>query len=196
MSDVLCLYYSRTGKTRAVMQELAEALGAELVELSDGVDRSGALGYFMCGIDAVRRGTHRTKPFTTRRPLEEYRLVILGSPIWAGRCSSVMRGFLKRRGLELHRVAYVLTRSSEHKDEDVYRQMDRYTAEKHLAAASLRCGAVGYHFWRDQFLTELRNLLATLPEPPKADGRVVDFVPEAERPRRRRRRREGEHHAG
>ncbi|MGM9662070.1 MAG: flavodoxin family protein [Oscillospiraceae bacterium] len=196
MSDILCLYYSRTGKTRAMMQEVAEALGAELVEISDGIDRSGALGYFMCGIDAMRRGTHRTKPFYTERDLEDYRLVILGSPIWAGRCSSVMRGFLKRHGLELHNVVYVLNRSSEHKDEDIYGQMDRYTAEKHLAAASLRYGAVGYDFWRDQFLTEMRNLLAALPQPPKRDKTVTDFVPEEERPRRRRRRREGEHHAG
>ena len=189
MSDILCLYYSRTGKTRAVMNDVAEALGAECVEITDGVDRSGALGFFMSGIDAMRRGTHRTQPFQTERDLEDYPLVILGTPIWAGRCSSVMRGFLKRQGLELQNVAYVLTRSSEHKDEDIFDQMDLYTANRHLAGASICYDSVGYHFWRDQFVSEVRNVFAALPALPPRDKTVTVFEEKAEeKPRRRRRR--------
>ena len=41
MNDVLCIYYSRTGKTKAAMEEIAGALDAELVELRDGVERGG-----------------------------------------------------------------------------------------------------------------------------------------------------------
>ena len=33
MNDVLCIYYSRTGKTKAAMEEIAGALDAELVFL-------------------------------------------------------------------------------------------------------------------------------------------------------------------
>ena len=36
MSDILCLYYSRSGNTRQTMAEIAEALEAELVELRAG----------------------------------------------------------------------------------------------------------------------------------------------------------------
>ncbi len=192
MSDILCLYYSRTGKTRAVMQDVAEALDAELVEITDGIDRSGALGFFMSGIDAMRRGTHKTQPFHTEKDLEDYKLVILGSPIWAGRCSSVIRGFLKRRGLELQNVAYVLTRSSEHKDEDIFDQMDLYTANKRLAAVSVCYDNIGYHFWRDQFISEAKNVIAALPELPPRDKTVTDFVEQQEKKRRRRRRRKTE----
>ena len=176
MSDILCVYYSRTGKTRAVMQEIAQELGAE--------------GYLMCGIDAMRRGTHRTKPYHTEKDLEDYKLVILGTPIWAGRCSSVIRGFLKRHGLELKRVAYVLTRDSEKLQRDVMQQMDLYTAEPHLAGISLRYGFVGYHFWRDQFLTNVRNLLANIGELPPVDKTVTDFAPETKVKRRRRSKKE------
>lgn len=197
MSDILCLYYSRTGKTRAVMHDVAEALEAECVEITDGIDRSGALGFFMSGIDAMRRGTHRTQPFRTEKDLEDYRLVILGTPIWAGRCSSVMRGFLKRRGLELENVAYVLTRSSEHKDEDIFDQMDLYTAHKRLAGASICYDSVGYHFWRDQFVSEVRGVLAALPELPPRDKSVTVFEEKTEeKPRRRRRRKTEKRDAG
>ena len=30
MSDILCIYYSRTGHTRRAVKEIAEALGAEI----------------------------------------------------------------------------------------------------------------------------------------------------------------------
>ena len=135
MSDILCLYYSRSGNTRQTMAEIAEALEAELVEFTDGVDRQGRKGYFRSGLDAMRRSTHPLEKFETAKPLEEYRLVILGSPVWAGRCASPVRGLLKRRGQELSRVAYVLTRGGDRRYEEVYRQMDSYTAQPHLLEA-------------------------------------------------------------
>ena len=99
-------------------------------------------------------------PFETERKLENYRLVIVGTPVWAGRCSSVVRSFLKQHGKELNRVAYVLTRGSEHKCEDIYRQMDQYTGKPHQAATSLRVGHVGHTFWQEEFLRQIRELLA------------------------------------
>ena len=33
MSNILCMYYSRTGNTKKAMEEIAQELGAELVEL-------------------------------------------------------------------------------------------------------------------------------------------------------------------
>ena len=112
MKDVLCIYYSRTGNTKKAMEEIAAALDAETLELTDGVDRSGWRGWLRCGRDAMSRDPEPVEPFRTERPLGEYRLVILGTPVWAGRCSAVMRSFLKDYGQQLKRSAYVLTRSS------------------------------------------------------------------------------------
>ena len=127
MRDILCMYYSRTGATRQTMTEIAQALDAELVELTDGVDRSGARGYLRSGMDAMRRATLPLLPYETERPLSEYRMVILGTPAWAGRCASPVRALLKRRGLELE--------------------------------VSLRPGSVGYEFWRDKLVGEVRRYL-------------------------------------
>lgn len=46
--NILCLYYSRTGNTKKAMQEIAEALDCECLEIRDKVDRSGTLGYLRC----------------------------------------------------------------------------------------------------------------------------------------------------
>ena len=72
----------------------------------------------------------------------------------------MIRSFLKNHGGELNRVAYVLTRGSEHKSEDIYRQMDQYTGKPHQAATSLRVGHVGHTFWQEEFLRQIRELLA------------------------------------
>ncbi len=160
MSDVLCIYYSRSGNTKKAMEKIGAELDAEVVELRDAVERGGWRGYLRCGMDAMRKTTQPLSHFETERPLASYRLVILGTPVWAGRCSSVMRTFLKRYGRELGSVAYVVTRSSEGKFEEVYDQMDLYVKNPRKAAVSLRCGSVGYAFWQEEFLRQLRELLS------------------------------------
>lgn len=112
MRDVLCIYYSRTGNTKRVMETIAKEMDAELLALTDGVERSGLRGWLRSGMDAMRKDCPDVLPFETERKLENYRLVIVGTPVWAGRCSSVIRSFLKNHGGELNRVAYVLTRGS------------------------------------------------------------------------------------
>ena len=190
MADVLCLFYSRTGTTRRVMNDIAGELQAECVEITDGLDRTGTLGYFLCGMDAVRHVTRPLKPYETERPLGDYKLVLLGTPVWAGRCSSIMRGLLKRRGLELSRVGYVVTCGGDPtKQEAVFRQMDLYTAAPRMAEVSLRYGDSGYHFALDAFLTRVRAALDEIGEVAPGDGEVIEFVPpvaEKSPPKRRR----------
>ena len=113
MSDVLCVYYSRTGRTKEVIEEMARELDAEVVLLRDGVDRSGPIGWLRSGCDAMRRTTAPLKPFETEKGLSQYRLVIVASPVWAGRVSSVVRSFLKQHGKKLRSAAFLLTRGSE-----------------------------------------------------------------------------------
>ena len=141
--------------------EIADAVGAEIVAIDDGADRNGWRGRLRAGKDAMRRTTAPLKPFTTQRNIEDYKLVIVGTPVWGGRCSSPIRGLLKRRGLEMSRVGYVLTRSSNRRCESVYDQMDLYTAEKHILEVSLQPGSVGYTFWRDKFISDVQKYLET-----------------------------------
>ena len=41
MSDILCIYYSRTGNTRRAVKAIAADLGAEIVAISDEEKRGG-----------------------------------------------------------------------------------------------------------------------------------------------------------
>ena len=124
--NILCLYYSRTGNTKKAMEEVAEALDCECLEIRDKVDRSGTMGYLRCCFD----------------------------------CSSVIRGFLKRRGYEIQNAAYLITHKSEQDYKDVFRQMDLYLQTPHVAEVSLCPDSAGYHFWRDQFVKACSDFIA------------------------------------
>ena len=163
MSDILCIYYSRTGNTRSTMTEIAQALDAEVVEIRDNAERGGFFGWLRCGLDAMSRTIPPVSSFETEKALSEYRLVILGTPVWAGRCSSVMRSFLKKHGRKLNAAAYVILRGSEDKNEEVYDQMDGLNPCGHCAAVTLRRGSVGYAFWQEEFLRQVRDYLANHP---------------------------------
>lgn len=159
MSDILCIYYSRSGNTRKAMEELGSQLDAEIVEITDSKDRSGWKGFLRCGMDAMRQSVEPITAVQTKKPLGNYRLVILGTPIWAGRCSSVMRSFLKENGYLLSDVSYVILRGGNNKYEEVYQQMDSYLPQPHKTAVSLRADSVGYCFWQEEFLRQTRAFL-------------------------------------
>lgn len=159
MKDILCIYHSRTGNTRKAIEEIAKTLDAEVVEITDGIVRTGTAGFVRSGCDAMRHTTLPLEPFQTERPLEDYRLVIIGTPLWAGRCSSVTRQFLKRYGRKIKKAAFVVTRGSNHRSTEVFEQMERYVPAGSVANTSLRLNSVGYDFWRDEFLRDVQEYL-------------------------------------
>lgn len=158
MPYTLCVYYSRTGATEKLMREIAAELKCEIVKLDDGVDRSGLGGWLRSGMQAMARKVPEVKPIKTAFPLDVYDLVIIGSPVWAGRCSAPVRSFLMQHGGELRKTAYVITRGSDVRYEEVFDQMDLYVKNPRISAVTIRPNTVGSTFWRDEFLTSVREV--------------------------------------
>jgi len=152
MANILCVYYSRTGRTEKLMQEIASEFDCEIVKLEDGVKRSGLSGWLVSGLHAMSRKVPPVKEIETKLPLKNYDLVILGTPVWAGRCSAPMRSFLQQFGDDLRRVAYVITRSCDVRYEEVFEQMDLYVRKPHLYATTIRPDSIGSDFWCEEFL--------------------------------------------
>ena len=146
MSKILCVFYSRSGATRATMEKIAELLDAELVEITDGKKRKGVIGFFASGFDAMKKTPEELQSVHTQKPLSAYEHVILGTPVWAGRCSSVMRSFLIEKGAMLpENVSYVITHTGDQEYTEVYAQMDQYIPQPHVRGLSLQPKAENYH---------------------------------------------------
>ena len=79
----IILYYSRTNKTASIANALAKEVSADIVEIEDLKKRSGPLNYINASMDAMRENKTIIKPPTV--DLNDYGLVYIGTPVWAGK---------------------------------------------------------------------------------------------------------------
>ena len=99
----LVVYYTRGGNTRFVAETIAAEIGADMEEVVDLRKRSGILGYLRGGKDASQGKETEISP-TIKSPTG-YELIILGSPIWAGKPAPAITTYLKKNDLSGKKVA-------------------------------------------------------------------------------------------
>jgi len=106
-ASVLVIYYSRTGNTKLVAERIAEKLNADLEGIKDKRERRGVFGFLRSGYEVIVGKPSEIQP--SQKNVEEYRLVIVGSPVWVGRLSSPVRAYLSIYGGKIKNVAFFTT---------------------------------------------------------------------------------------
>ena len=99
----LVVYYSRDGNTRFIAETIAAEIGSDIEEVVDLKKRSGILGYLSGGRAAMQGKETEISP-TLKSPVG-YELILVGSPIWAGRPAPAITTYLKKNDLSDKRVA-------------------------------------------------------------------------------------------
>ncbi len=106
----MVVYYSRTGNTKCIGDELAAALGADVEELRDGKNRAGPIGFLLSGMEAKLKTPVQLEAL--RHNPADYDMVVVGSPVWANSMCSPVRTFLAQHKTALNRVAWFCTSGS------------------------------------------------------------------------------------
>jgi flavodoxin len=106
----LIVYYSRTGHTRKVAEELSKELSCDVEELKDTANRSGPIGWLTCGREASGKMLAKLHP--VQKDPAAYDIVVIGTPIWARSMSSPVRTFLTEAKPKLKDVAFFCTEGS------------------------------------------------------------------------------------
>ncbi|WP_010257294.1 flavodoxin family protein [Treponema primitia] len=90
----LVVYYSYEGNSALVADQIKTALGAEILELKteDDTKRTGFAKYLWGGKQVITHKTPKLKPYTVT--IEDYDLIILGAPVWAGSPAPALQSFL------------------------------------------------------------------------------------------------------
>ena len=106
---MLVVFYSRSETTAAVARRLADALDADCARLQEADDRrrAGAVGFLRCLADVIGNRAANLRP-TARSP-SAYDVVVLGTPVWAGRASTPVSTWLARHAHELRATAFFCT---------------------------------------------------------------------------------------
>jgi menaquinone-dependent protoporphyrinogen IX oxidase len=94
----LIIYYSRTGNSKLISQVLQKELNAQVLEVKDLEDRSGALGYAGAGFDGFFDRHTTIEP--TKADLSPYSNIVIVSPIWNWKLSTPIHTFLDNNRLE------------------------------------------------------------------------------------------------
>lgn len=156
----LVVYYSLTGMTRTVAGVIATSLSADLEEIACDAYKPGFLGYLMAAFD-VWRG-HRPAIAPQRHAPENYDLVIVGGPMWAGHIATPVAAYLAAQSGRLRNVAFFLTHGGA-TPEKVFLEMKSLSGALPRAVVSLREAEVrkGAHAMRASLFVDA--LLADQP---------------------------------
>jgi len=119
------------------MAVLKEALAAErLVTVHAKRPYKGLFGTLRACVEMFS-GHAQIEPPDLPPDMSAYDLVVLGTPIWAGRAAAPMRAFLQQYGQGVRRCAYVITHSSPDAYEKALDHLDKLTGVKRYASLSI-----------------------------------------------------------
>lgn len=135
---ILVAYYSKTGKTRALVQQISERLGADKVEIRLKKEYKGIIGFFKSARDAMKE-----RPVEIALPADApkaggYDLVICASPVWAGRFSAPALAYLKQNAAEIKKIAYILSHADQQPYTEIFGRLDTIVSLKHCAELSVK----------------------------------------------------------
>lgn len=161
--SVLVVSYSRSGHTRYLAQEIAQQCNADLDEIEARAPRRGLFGWLRSAGEAVLRISAAIEP--SRRLPQHYDLVIVGTPVWAGRMASPVRAYLQRHRGQFRRVAFFCTLGGSGQTQ-VPIEMARLCGRPALATLAIRSRDVAMrHHWRPvaKFVRLLKSGRRTAP---------------------------------
>jgi len=110
---ILVVYYSKTGNTKKVANDLAIKLKADIEEIIDLKNRSGIVGWIIGGKDALQEKFTEIK--SIKNP-KDYDLVIIGTPVWAGNSTPAVRTYINKFKNDFKKVVLFITSGSTNSD--------------------------------------------------------------------------------
>lgn len=158
---VLLVYYSMTGHTRALVQELRTALEADVEEIHEPNTRRGFAGMLRAAFDASLR---REPPIETpRRDPAAYDVLVLGGPVWAARMASPLRSYTHRHAGRAARVAFFCTEGGRG-DRPAFDDLAKLCGKTPVATLAVDAGHLPMEKHGDtlqQFVAKLRAVAPT-----------------------------------
>jgi len=102
--NVLVVFYSRTGNAKKVGEAIAKELNCDVEQILDVKSRKGLFGWLRSGMEAAKETLSPIQD--TKKDASAYDLVIIGTPVWAGRMSSPARTYISKNKERFKQVAF------------------------------------------------------------------------------------------
>jgi hypothetical protein len=132
-------------------------LHCEIEEITEPKGRKGFFGFMRSGYQAYRQKPAKINPVAAK--MKHFDIVIVGTPVWAGRLSSPVRAFLVKHGKATRKVAFFCTKASSEASK-VFGAMESLTRKAPAAILDLKkeeIGTKGYYRKLNVFLGKIRG---------------------------------------
>ena len=129
----LVVYYSRTGTTKKVAQDISKILKCDKEEIQDIKSRKGVIGYLISGREAMTKKLAEIKE--TKKDPSKYDLVIIGTPVWAYNMSSPVRTYITKN--KFKKIAFFCTMGGSG-DKPTFKKMEELCNKKPKATLTLK----------------------------------------------------------
>jgi flavodoxin len=108
MKKRIVVYYSFEGNTREAALQIKEMLGADIVEINTEkeIPKNSTKKFMIGGMQATFKICPKIKNVDIE--FEKYDEIVLGTPIWAGKCTPAINSFLKIKSIK-EKVTAVFT---------------------------------------------------------------------------------------
>ena len=150
--SILVAYYSRTNVTKKIAEAIASGTGADIEEIAPKVKYDGKIGYMRGGKDAISEKIIDLEPLKFNP--EDYDLVYLGVPVWAGKSANPMISYIKENEGKFNDVKFFVTAGGSG-FEGTFAQLEKYVGKAPLKTLSLTTKQVK----RDEFSEELTSFM-------------------------------------
>lgn len=110
----LVVYYSRTGLTKTLAEHVAGQIGADVEAIVDSENRKGPFGFIKAAFDALKGKCPKIGEIKSK--VEDYDVVVVATPVWAGKTSTPVNTFLRDYGDRIKNYAVILTRGDAKND--------------------------------------------------------------------------------
>ena len=107
MKRALVVWYSRSGYTASLVQELIAMTGWESLEIKDRHPREGGWGQFRCVWDVLLR--RRPAILAEDKSLGGYETIVVAAPVWMRSLAAPMRSFICKHRGQFNALAHVCT---------------------------------------------------------------------------------------
>jgi len=139
LKKILIIYYSKTGHTRIIANNLHDYLKNNTVhidieEILEISPKSGLLGYLMDGKDAIFKKNSPIHP--VKKNITDYDLIIIGTPVWAWTMSNPIRYFIKLYKNDFKKVAFFITMGGTY-DKSIFLHMTELVEKNPIATFSV-----------------------------------------------------------
>ena len=151
----LVTYYSRTGTTKRIGEEIATSLGADLDEILDQKSRKGIIGWLRAGRDSQ---TYKMTEIKVQKNPNDYDMIIIGTPIWANNLTPPVRTYLTQYSLKGKKVAFFTTQGGDEPIGALAEMKERVAESEIIATLSIKQNFVKTNNYEAQLSAFLARL--------------------------------------